>query len=218
VAALCQQFRHRPGEVTGGARGSKFAAAMSPRPRCSALPALLALAAACSAAPADRSDPQDSFEPRSAPGQGQEFLGKMAGDFTVEKTIHRRSGDPVTTHGECRQAMVQGGRFLQSDFTFHGEQGDTTGMGLIGFDTESGRFTSFWIDSRSTRVSVRQSGEPFDGREIRLHSVAVGEGTEVRVSRTSTHVEADGSIVHRQVSVQPDGSERPVMELRLQRR
>jgi len=204
--------------VTGGARRSNFAAAMSPRPRCPFLPALLAFAAACSAAPADRSDPQDSFEPRSAPGQGQDFLGKMAGDFTVEKAIHRRSGDPVTTRGECRQAMVQGGRFLQSDFTFHGEQGSTTGMGLIGFDTQSGRFTSFWIDSSSTRVSVRQSREPFDGHEIVLHSVPMGEAAEARVSRTSTHLEADGSIVHRQVSVQPDGSERPVMELKLQRR
>jgi hypothetical protein len=205
--------------VTGDAGGGKFAAAMSPRPRRSALPALLAFAAGCSAAATNRSDPQDSFEPRSAPGQGQEFLARMAGDFTVAKTIHRRAGgEPVTTRGECRQAMVQGGRFLQSDFTFHGEQGSTTGMGLIGFDTQSGRFTSFWIDSRSTRVSVRQSGEPFDGREIRLHSVAVGEGEQARVSRTSTHLEADGSIVHRQVSVQPDGSERPVMELELRRR
>jgi hypothetical protein len=184
--------------------------------RC-ALPVVFALLAGC-AAPRERIDPQDSFEPRSQPGQGQEFLARLAGDFTVEKTIHRRTGEPVVTRGACRQAMVQGGRFLQSDFTFHGEQGDTTGMGLIGYDTQTGHFTSFWVDSRSTRVSVRQSQEPFDGREIRLHSVALGEGAEARVSRTSTILLPDGSIEHRQVSVQPDGSERPVMELMLRRR
>ena len=50
--------------------------------------------------------------------------------------------------------MIHGGRFLQSEFVFHGPRGDTTGLGIIGYETESGRFTSFWTDSRSTRISI----------------------------------------------------------------
>ena len=79
-------------------------------------------------------------------------------------------------------------------------------------------FTSFWIDSRSTRISVRQSRDPFDGAQIVLYSTPLGEGTDARSSRTTTQLESDGTVVHRQVSLQPDGSERPVMELRLTRR
>lgn len=46
--------------------------------------------------------------------------------------------------------MVRGGRFLQSDFTFFAppDGNGPTGQGLIGFEPESGLFTSVWTDSR----------------------------------------------------------------------
>jgi hypothetical protein len=63
------------------------------------------------------------------------------GDWEVAKTFHPRSGDPVRQKGECRQTMIHGGQFLQSDFTFHGVE-KTTGTGLIGFEPATGLFTS----------------------------------------------------------------------------
>src|SRR5882724_10121805 len=90
----------------------------------------------------DKKDPQAKFEPKSKPGEGQKFLEKMVGDWDVVKTFHLRAGDPAKTLGECKQTMVQEGRFLQSDFTFNAASGKTTGTGLIGFEPETGRFTS----------------------------------------------------------------------------
>src|SRR6185436_15873863 len=107
-------------------------------------------------------DPQSALEPKSEPGEGQKLLEKMAGDWKVTKKFYPRTGEPNVVGGECKQIMIQGGRFLESDFVFHDPGGDSTGMGTIGFDPATGQFTSFWIDSRSTRISLRQSKGTFN--------------------------------------------------------
>jgi hypothetical protein len=171
--------------------------------------------------PADKKDPQAKFEPKSKPGEGQAFLARMAGDWDVVKTFHLKAGEPTKTLGTCKQAMTQDGRFLQSDFVFDGPAGKTTGTGLIGFEPETGKFTSVWIDSRQTRMSFRQGEEKFDGKTVRLVGRNLGEAPKDggRVSRTTTTLDADNNrVVHRQVSVEADGTERLVMQLVLTRR
>src|SRR5262245_3117424 len=104
-----------------------------------------------------KGDPQSTVEPRSKPGAGQKFLLQFVGDWSVHKKFTGRTGAVSESNGTCKQRMIQDGRFLESDFTFEGPTGKTTGLGLIGFEADSNRFTSVWIDSRSTRMSFRQS-------------------------------------------------------------
>jgi Protein of unknown function (DUF1579) len=169
--------------------------------------------------PQDKKDPQSKFEPRSNPGAGQKLLAKFVGDWDVVKVFHPRTGAPVQTKGTCRQTMIHDGRFLQSDFIFGTGAGKTSGMGLIGFEAETGKFTSIWTDSRSTRVSLRQSQDKFNGDEIVLYGRTLGEGVkEGRRSRTVTRLEDDGNLVHRQWNIDADGKERLMMELLLTRK
>lgn len=165
-------------------------------------------------------DPQSEYEPRSKPGEGQTFLQKFVGVWDVAKTFYPRSGEPARQQGECRQTMIHGGRFLQSDFTFRRGDEKTTGTGLIGFDPASGRFTSVWIDSRSTRMSFRQGQEKFDGKQIVLYGRSLGEQEKGgRISRTVTRLEDNGRrIIHRQYTAGEDGKERLVMELDLKKK
>jgi hypothetical protein len=169
-----------------------------------------------------QADPQSTFEPRSDPGAGQKFLEAFAGDWAVTKTFYPRTGDPVKTPGTCRQTMIHADRFLKSEFVFQSlvpgqKQGEeTTGLGIIGWDASTKKFTSIWTDSRSTRISIRQSEEPFDGKQIVLTSRSLDEapGANARKSKTITRLEDDGrKIVHRQYTVAPSGEERLVMEL-----
>jgi Protein of unknown function (DUF1579) len=165
-------------------------------------------------------DPQSAFEPRSGPGAGQKYLETFVGDWDVEKTFYPRGGDPAKTKGTCRQAMIHDGRFLQSEFVFEQDGKKTTGLGLVGFDPESGQFTTVWTDSRSARMSLRQSQEPFNGKEIVLHSRSIEKDARgARTSRTITRMEANGDrIVHRQYTVSADGQERLIMELNMSRK
>jgi hypothetical protein len=168
----------------------------------------------------DKKDPQSTLEPRSQPGAGQKFLAKFVGEWDVVKSFFPAKGEPSRQEGECRQTMVQEGRFLKSDFTFRKGDNKTTGTGVIGYEPETGLFTSVWIDSRQTKMSLRASKDKFNGEEIVLYSGSLQEGDkQLRKSRTVTRLEDDGrKIVHRQYNLSADGKERLVMELVLTRK
>jgi hypothetical protein len=156
----------------------------------------------------------------SGPGAGQAFLARFVGDWDVRKTFHPRQGAPVRVEGSCRQELIHDGRFLRSSFVFRTPEGDLDGTGLIGFDPETGLFTSVWIDARSARVSIRRSERPFDGERIELASQPLGgaEG-DVRRSRTVTTLEDGGRrILHQQFALADGAEDRLVMELVLTRR
>jgi Protein of unknown function (DUF1579) len=172
-------------------------------------------------APAARKDPQASFEPRLSPGAGQKYLEAFVGEWDVVKTFYPRSGgEPSRTLGTCRQTMIHDGRFLQSEFVFEQGGRKTTGLGLIGFESQSGKFTTVWTDSRQTRMSIRQSREPFNGKEIVLVSHSLEEdGKGMPASRTVSRIEDDHrKIIHRQFTTGPDGKERVIMELAMTRK
>ena len=119
----------------------------------------LTLIAACLCAaddlPNGQKDPQANYEARSGPGAGQRFLERLVGDWEVAKVFYPHSGAPARAMGHCRQTMIHGGRFLQSEFVFEQDGTKTTGLGLVGFEPEAGTFTSVWTDSRQTRMSMR---------------------------------------------------------------
>ncbi len=160
-------------------------------------------------------DPQATSEPRSSPGVGQRFLEKLTGEWSVTKTFYPRAGAPIRAEGRCHQAMIHEGRFLQSDFVFQQGGKKTTGLGIIGFEPESGTFTSFWTDSRQTRMSMRQSQDRFDGKQIVLYSRSLdADGNKARRSKTVSQLEKEGrKLVHRQYALGPGGEERLVMEI-----
>lgn len=165
-------------------------------------------------------DAQSTYEPRSDPGEGQKFLLQLVGDWKVVKTFYPASGGSVATTGQCRQTMINDGRFLQSDFVFGSGNDDTTGIGIIGFDPQSGRFTSVWADSRSTRMSFRQSIDKFDGKQIILYSRSLNPPASgvSHTSRTVTHLEDNGmTLIHRQYVQMKNGYERLVLQLTMTR-
>jgi Protein of unknown function (DUF1579) len=177
--------------------------------------------------PKPSKDAQSSYEPRSAPGAGQKYLEAFVGEWDVVKTFSPRSGGaPTRTPGTCRQTMIHDGRFLQSEFIFEQAGRKTSGLGLTGFDPQTGRFTTVWTDSRQTRMSFRQSRESFDGKQIILFSRSLddgatpkGQGQGPPPSRTVSRIEDNGrKIVHRQFNAGPDGKDRLIMELVMTRR
>ena len=165
--------------------------------------------------PDAKKDPQQAFEPRSGPGAGQAFLKKFVGDWVVEKKFFPRGGSAAnTTAGTCKQEMIHDGRFLRSEFVFDAATGKSTGTGTIGYEPDSGLFTSTWIDSRQTRMSFRKSQVKFAGEKIELFGQILGAEPEARKSKTVTTLENEvGKIVHKQYSIAADGAERRVMEL-----
>lgn len=163
---------------------------------------------------------QAAYEPRGAIGAGHALLAQMAGNWDVEKTFYRASGEPVRSRGECRQWMIENGHFLQSDFTFFEKDGGkTTGTGISGFDVKTNRFTTVWFDARQTTMSIRQSDGTFDGKSIVLWATALDPDRPGRRTVARAHLEENGRILlHRHFLVQDDGKERLIFELRMTRK
>ncbi|MFO0938873.1 MAG: DUF1579 family protein [Gemmataceae bacterium] len=181
--------------------------------------ALLSVTASGGQPPGDKkNDPQEKIEPRKSPGVGQKYLARFVGEWTVEKEFYSRQAGaaPTKTKGVVVQEMIHEGRFLRSEFTFESPTGKSTGTGLIGFEPDTGLFTSTWIDSRQTKMSCRQSKEPFDGKQIVLHGVNFEGEKAGRKSKTVSTIDADGrTFYHRQYGYNEDGTERLVMQMKM---
>ena len=69
-------------------------------------------------------------------------------------------------------------------------------------------------------MSLRQSQEPFNGKEILLQSRSIEkEASGAHVSRTVSRMEARSDrITHRQYTVGAEGQERLIMELNMTRK
>ncbi len=150
---------------------------------------------------------------------GQAYLEKFVGEFEVERVFYGPTGGtPTRIKGTCKQSMQQGGKFLFSEFTFSEGATATTGLGIIGYIPDSGLFISSWVDSRATKMSLRQSREKFNGKEIILFSGTLNNDPKARVSRTVSTVEEGGKkILHRQFNIK-DGQEAVFMELHMKRK
>jgi hypothetical protein len=161
---------------------------------------------------------QDGKNPQAANvSPGLTFLEKFVGDFDVEKIMYA-SGTPKKTKGTCKQTMQQGGKILVSDFTFGEGAAATTGMGMIAYVEGTALFTSAWVDSRQSKMSLRQSREKFNGQQIVLFSGTLNNDEKARVSRTISTLEEDGKkILHRQFNI-AEGKESLFMELHMKRK
>jgi hypothetical protein len=162
----------------------------------------------------------DQYEPPNGPGSGQKLLAQFVGDWDVVKTFFPAKGQPIVTKGECKQYMVQGGKFLESDFTFFNSDGTkSTGTGISGFDSKTNRFTTVWYDSQQTTMSIRQSDGTFDGNNIVLLSTALNPDDPGRKTVARAHLEDDGRVLlHRHYLIDGNGQERMMLEFRLTRK
>jgi len=161
----------------------------------------------------------NQYEPPNAPGAGQKLLAQFAGDWNVVKTFFPMHGEPIVSNGTCHQAMVEDGKFLESDFTFLNHDGTrSTGRGISGFDSKSNRFTTVWFDSRQTTMSIRQSDGTFDGKNIVLWATALDPDHPGRKTVARAHLEENGRVLlHRHFLIEDNGNERLMLELRLTR-
>ncbi len=68
-------------------------------------------------------------------------------------------------------------------------------------------------------MSIRHSQDPFDGKQIVLFSHALDDTPNPRRSRTVSRLDDGGkTLMHQQFAINPDGTERLMMELVLSRK
>jgi hypothetical protein len=101
------------------------------------------------------------------PGKPHEALTEMTGNWhTLTQHFMTPGQPPVESEGTCEQTMLLGGRYLQQEF--HGDMmgAPFSGIGITGFDNQSQKYVSTWIDSMSTRIFYFEGTADADSRII----------------------------------------------------
>ncbi len=100
------------------------------------------------------------------PGEQHAGLAKMVGEWDCDVQILMEPGAPMTgTPGKSRIETIMDGRFLTENFSGNFGGMPFRGLGLIGYDNGTKKFSTAWVDNMGTSMQ-RLTGEGEAGSAI----------------------------------------------------
>ena len=124
------------------------------------------LAVAVEQKPIDMQAMMEKFEKAGTPGEPHKRLASLEGTWnTKTKSWMEPNKPPMESTGTCEKTMLLDGRFLKQKCTGQMMGKTFNGIGITGYDNETKRYTSTWMDSMSTTLHVME-GSSADGTTI----------------------------------------------------
>ena len=97
------------------------------------------------------------------PREPHKRLASMEGSWnTKTKSWMEPNKPPMETAGTCEQKMILGGRFLKQKCSGDMMGKTFEGVGLTGYDNQTEKYTSTWMDSMSTTLHVMEGASGDD--------------------------------------------------------
>jgi len=112
----------------------------------------------------------ENFKKMAKPGAPHKLLAGLEGSWTTRTKAWMGGDKPVETTGTCVQKMILGGRYLQQEYSGEMMGESFSGINLIGFDNQSQKFVSTWIDTMSTGIYYFEGKASADGKTITQES------------------------------------------------
>jgi Protein of unknown function (DUF1579) len=163
--------------------------------------------------PAPPLDPaMEAWMKKMEPGAEHVWLDRFAGDYAVKCKMWLEPGKPPAEFsGEARIRRIMDGRFLQERFESDFQGQVFQGLGLTGFDTVKGKFTSSWVDTQSTFITQMEGSADAAANTLKLQGeVPQLEGAhKMRIEWRSL---PDGGHVCEFFDTNPAGTESKSME------
>jgi hypothetical protein len=105
------------------------------------------------------------------PGAPHKLLAGMAGSWvTKTKAWMDPTQPPMESAGTCEQKVILDGRFLQQEFTGNMMGGVFNGIGFTGYDNNTKKYVSTWMDSTSTNILFFEGTGSADGKTFTQES------------------------------------------------
>ena len=129
----------------------------------------------------------------ATPGPMHEFLKQFVGSWKCVTKSWMGPGEPTVSEGTEADALILGGRFLQSKFSGNFAGMPFEGMGLLGYNNQKKQFESVWIDDMGTPVSWSSGAIDAAGKVITMNSTFQDPitGKEVPYKMVTTVVDAN---------------------------
>ena len=115
----------------------------------------------------DMASMMETYKKLATPGPVHKLLEKLTGSW-VTRTKARMDPNkpPVESTGTCVQKMILGGRYLQQEYTGDMMGQKFNGINLIGYDNQTGKAVSIWIDDMSTGITYFEGTASADGKTL----------------------------------------------------
>ena len=120
---------------------------------------------------------------------------------------------PKETTGSCEQKVLLDGRFLQQECTGEMMGGPFTGIGVTGYDNQTKKYVSTWMDSMGTGIFVMEGTGSADGKTI-TQKGSHADPVEGRMThRAVTRIVDNNTEVFEMYNVGKNGKEMRMMEI-----
>jgi hypothetical protein len=141
-----------------------------------------------------------------------DLLKPMVGTWNA--TVKQWTGgpEPTVTKGTMKNALIFGGRYLESKYKGIYEGKPFEGYGLTGYDTRRNQLISFWMDDMSTAWMTSNGTISADGKEMVTTGTMDGMDGKPMTVRSVTKIETPSKHVYTMFGTM-NGQEMPFMEI-----
>jgi hypothetical protein len=153
------------------------------------------------------------FKELATPGAPHRLLAHLAGSWnTVHKYWMDPGGTPSESSGSCEQKMILDGRFLQQEFQGEMMGSPFTGFGFLGFDNNTKKFVSTWLDNMGTGIYYFEGAAGADSGSI-VQTCTYDDAVQgISQWRSVTRLVDDNTYTVEMYGTEKSGKERKIME------
>ena len=159
------------------------------------------------------------YKKLATPAATHKRLASLAGKWTTKTTAWMNPDTPpMESTGTCEQKMLLGGRYLQQTYTSKMMGSPFTGINLIGYDNQTKKYVSTWIDSMSTGIYYFEGTASADGKTITQESSYDDPVRGPTVWRSVTRIVDDNTLEYEMYLTSKEGKEEKMMEMTVTRK
>jgi hypothetical protein len=167
----------------------------------------------------DTQEIMEIYKKVGTPGEHHKVLAKLEGFWTTRTRGWMEPGKPpVESTGTCEQKMILDGHYLRQEYTGDMMGQPFTGINLLGYDNQSGKYESVWIDSMSTGIFYFVGPASADGKTITQECRYDDPVKGPSVWRSVTRIKEDNTLELEMFITPQGGKEEKMMEMTVARK
>ena len=162
----------------------------------------------------DKQKMTEMYQKFAAPGEPHKQLASLAGSWTTKTKMWMEPNKPPTeSTGSCEQKMLLDGRYLQQECTGEMMGGPFTGIGVTGYDNQTKKYVSTWMDSMGTGIFFMEGTGSPDGKTFTQKGSHADPVQGQIKHRAVTKIVDNNTEVFEMYAAGKDGKEMKMMEI-----
>ncbi|MHB8845037.1 MAG: DUF1579 domain-containing protein [Nitrospirota bacterium] len=159
------------------------------------------------------------YQKVGTPGEPHKVLANLEGVWTTRsRSWMGPDTPPRESTGTCVQKLILGGHYLRQEYAGDMMGQPFTGINLLGYDNQTGKYVSVWLDSMSTGIFYFAGTASADGRTITQECDYDDPIKGPSVWRSVTRIKDANTLEYEMFITPRGGKEEKMMEMTVERK